>query len=147
MSSTQSQGTSIAFRTPQPEQFHKTMSRPVSAGDSISPAFMDKSTPDLLKRFGEQFDLHEIDISPEEIQELRVLDEFVTRHVRPNGLYDVQCMLLWSEWVRNYRRQITGFPKLILEKEFRSAITDRFGVAVAWDENRGAVFPGLRFVP
>jgi hypothetical protein len=54
MSSTQSQGTSIAFRTSQPEQFHKTMSRPLSAVDSFSPAFTDKSTPDLLKRFGEQ---------------------------------------------------------------------------------------------
>lgn len=147
MSSTQSQGTCIAFSTPQSVQFHKTMSRPESTINSLSPAFMDKATGEMLKRFGEQFQLHDIAISQEEIHELKVFDEFVMRHVQPNGLYDVQCMLLWSEWVRAFRRQINGFPRLILEKEFRSVIMDTFGVAVARDENRGAVFPGLRFVP
>jgi len=147
MSSTQSQGSCIAFRTPQPEQYYKTMSRPAGSGECVSPAFMDKEALEMLKRFSEQFNLEEIGISQEEIDELRVFDEFLTEHVRPNGLYDVQCMLLWSEWVRAYRRQITGFPKLIREKEFRSAVSDTFGVAVAKDEIRGVVFPGLRFNP
>ena len=79
MSSTQSQGTCIAFRTPQPEQYYKTVSRPAGSGECVSPAFMDKATLEMLKRFGEQFNLEEIDISPEEIDELRVFDEFVTR--------------------------------------------------------------------
>jgi hypothetical protein len=123
------------------------MSSAVSTVNSLSPVFIDKATGEMLKRFGEQFHLHDIAVSQEEIHELKVFDEFVMLHVRPNGLYDVQCMLLWSEWVRAFRRQINGFPRLILEKEFRSVITDTFGVAVARDENRGAVFPGLRFVP
>ena len=61
---------------------------------------MDKTNLEMLNRFGEQFRLTGIDINQEEIQELRVLDEFLARHVQPNGIYDVQCMLLWSEGSR-----------------------------------------------
>ena len=66
MSSTQSQGTGIAFRTPQPEQYHKTVSRPVVPETVfLRPSWT--SRPGLLKRFSEQFDLEEIGISQEEI--------------------------------------------------------------------------------
>jgi hypothetical protein len=108
---------------------------------------MNKVTPGMRKRYGEQFHLNEIDIGDEELGELKVFEEFVTRHVQPDGSYNVQCMLLWSEWVRAFRHRIHGFPRLIREKEFRSVIADAFGVGIAWDERRGAVFPGLRFVP
>jgi hypothetical protein len=147
MSATQSQGSSFASETPQPKQIYKTMSRPVSAGNSLSSAVMDTANREMLDRFGEQFQLTGIDINQEEIHELRVLDEFLARHVQPNGIYDVQCMLLWSEWVRTFRRQIRGFPKLIRENEFRSVITEKFGLAVAENDFRGAVYPGIRFVP
>jgi hypothetical protein len=109
--------------------------------------FMDKTTLEMLKRYGEQFHLSEIDIGDEELGELKVFEEFVTRHVQPDGNYNVQCMLLWSEWVRAFRHRIHGFPRLIREKEFRSVIADAFGVGISLDESRGAVFPGLRFVP
>jgi hypothetical protein len=108
---------------------------------------MDKTNLEMLNRFGEQFQLTGMDIRQEEIHELRVFDEFLARHVQPNGIYDVQCMLLWSEWVRTFRSQIRGFPKLIREKEFRSVIMDKFGVAIAENGFRGAVYPGIRFVP
>jgi hypothetical protein len=147
MSATQSQGSSIASRTPQPKQIYKTMSRPVSAGNSISPAVMDTANREMLDRFGEQFQLTGIDINQEEIHELRVLDEFLARHVQPNGIYDVQCMLLWSEWVRAFRSRIQGFPKLIRENEFRSVISEKFGLTIAENGFRGAVYPGIRFVP
>lgn len=147
MSATQSQGSSIAFRTPRPKQISLRGSRPVSSGNSLSLAVMDKTNLGLLNRFGEQFRLTGIDIDQEEIHELRVLDEFLARHVQPNGIYDVQCMLLWSEWVRTFRRQIRGFPQLIRENEFRSVITEKFGLAVAETGFRGAVYPGIRFVP
>ena len=119
----------------------------MSVGNSLSPAVMDKTNLGMLNQFGEQFRLTGIDIDQEEIHELRVLDEFLARHVQPNGIYDVQCMLLWSEWVRTFRRQIRGFPKLIRENEFRSVITEKFGLAVAENDFRGAVYPGIRFVP
>jgi hypothetical protein len=101
----------------------------------------------MLSQFGEQFRLTGIDISHEEVHELRVFDEFLACHVQPNGIFNVQCMLLWNEWVRTFRRQAHGFPKLIREKEFRSVITDKFGVAIVDNGCRGAVYPGLRFVP
>ena len=123
------------------------MSRPVSAGSSLSPAVMDTTNLEMLNRFGEQFQVTGIGINPEEIHELRVLDEFLARHVQPNGIYDVQCMLLWSEWVRTFRSQIRGFPQLIRENEFRSVITEKFGLAIAENGFRGAVYPGIRFVP
>jgi hypothetical protein len=147
MSATQSQGSCIAFRTPQPQQISLTGSSPASAVNNLSPAVMDETNLALLNRFGEQFRLTGIDIDQGEIHELRVLDEFLARHVQPNGIYDVQCMLLWSEWVRTFRRQIRGFPKLIRENEFRSVITEKFGLAVAENGFRGAVYPGIRFVP
>jgi hypothetical protein len=147
MSATQSQGTSIAFRTPRPKQIYQTGSRAVSAGNSLSPAVMDKINLEMLNRFGEQFRLTGIEINQEEIQELRVFDEFLARHVQPNGIYDVQCMLLWSEWVRTFRSHIQGFPKLIRENEFRGVITEKFGLSIAENGFRGAVYPGIRFVP
>ena len=123
------------------------MSRPVSAGSSLSPAVMDTTNLEMLNRFGEQFQVTGIDINQEEVHELRVLDEFLARHVQPNVIYDVQCMLLWSEWVRTFRSQIRGFPQLIRENEFRSVITEKFGLAIAENGFRGAVYPGIRFVP
>ena len=128
MSATQSQGTCIVFRHPNPEQIPPTENRPMRAGDCLASAFMDKANLEMLNRFGDQFRLTGIEISHEEIHELRVFDEFLAQHVQPNGIYNVQCMLLWSEWVRTFRSQIQGFPKLIREKEFRSVITDKFGV-------------------
>jgi len=147
MSATQTQGTCIAFRTPRQKQIYPTVSRPVSAGNSLSPAVMDTTNLEMLNRFGEQFQVTGIDINQEEVHELRVLDEFLARHVQPNVIYDVQCMLLWSEWVRTFRSQIHGFPQLIRENEFRSVITEKFGLAIAENGFRGAVYPGIRFVP
>lgn len=147
MSATQSQGSCIVFRTPSTQQTNETEIIPVSPGNSLFPVLMDKTNLEMLNRFGEQFQLTGMDINQEEIHELRVFDEFLARHVQPNGIYDVQCMLLWSEWVRTFRSQIHGFPKLIREKEFRSVITDKFGVAIAENGFRGAVYPGIRFVP
>ena len=149
MSATQSQGTGIAFRTPRQKQIYQTEtgSRPVSAGNNRSPAVMEKTNLEMMNRFGEQFRLTGIEIDQEEIQELRVFDEFLARHVQPNGIYDVQCMLLWSEWVRTFRNHIQGFPKLIRENEFRGVITEKFGLSIAEDDFRGAVYPGIRFVP
>lgn len=147
MSVMQSSGTSIAFRTPRPEQFHQTAGRSRRAGDRLSPAFMDKADNEMLNRFGEQFQLTGIDFSREEFHELKVFDEYLARHVQPNGICNVQCMLLWNEWVRTYRREVHGFPTLILEKEFRNVINDKFGTGIAYDEYRGAIFPGVKFVP
>jgi len=144
MSETQSQGISIAFRTPQPDQFPGVVS---STGDSLSMALKKKAKGEMLNLSGEQFRMSGIDISPEEFRELAIFDEFLAYHVQPNKVCDVQCMYLWNEWVRNFRRRSRGFPKLILEKEFRSVITDKFGIAIVTDGNRGAVYPGLKFIP
>jgi len=83
----------------------------------------------------------------DEYHELHALDQFLECHVQLNKIYDVQCMLLWSEWVRTFRNQATLFPKLILEKEFRNVILNSFQVEIINDEFRGAVYSGLHFVP
>ena len=147
MSATQSPRTCIAFRTPRPERASSTASRSGSEGDGMSITVLDETHLAMQNRFGEQFRSSGIDISPEECCELRVFDEFLARHVQPNRVYDVQCMLLWSEWVRTLRRQVHGFPKLILEKEFLNVIAEKFGVTITEDGSRGAVYPGIRFVP
>ena len=146
MSATKSSGTCIAFRTPLPEQFHRTAGRPGRTEDCLSPP-MDKAGLEVVNRFSDRFELTGVDISLEEYNELNIFDEFLARHVQPNGICDVQCMLLWSEWVRTFRRRIPGFPNLIRENEFRNVIMDKFGVGIADDGFRGKVYPGIRFVP
>jgi hypothetical protein len=121
------------------------MSRTLRAGDCLSPFTGTENA--VLNQFGEQFRVTGIEISDDEISELRIFDEFLANHVQPNRICDVQCMLLWNEWVRTYRRQTHEFPKLVREKEFRSVITDKFGTGIADDGFRDPVYPGLKFVP
>ena len=110
--------------------------------------FLDITTaPTILTRFEERATLSGTDISPEEYREIMLLDEFLTHHVRPDGLRDVQCMLLWSEWVRSFQRKTHRFPRVVLETEFRDIVTDQLGVGITKDDHRGMVYPGLRFVP
>jgi len=146
MSTTDNAGTCIAVGIPRPEQF-RLDAKPMCAGDSLSPVFMDRASPGMLSLPGERFRSIGIEVSPGEAHELEVFDDFLARHVQPDGTWDVQCMLLWNEWVRSFRRRVSGFPILIREKEFRSVITDRFGIGIASDGFRGAVYPGIRFVP
>ena len=130
MTTVNSPGTRIASRTAEPKRF-----RQIATG------------PGPLTRFEDRTGLTGNDMSPDDLRELIFLEEFLTHHVRPDGLRDVQCMLLWSEWVRVYQKQTHRFPCVILEKEFREAITGRLGVDIAYDEILGAIYPGLRFVP
>jgi len=88
-----------------------------------------------------------LEVSPEELGELKTFQEFLTQHTKPSAIRDVQCMLLWAEWVRFYKRQTKRVPDLILEKEFRDLILGRFGCAVAEDGVRGFVYPGIKYIP
>ncbi|MCK9593424.1 MAG: hypothetical protein M0Q91_15570 [Methanoregula sp.] len=108
---------------------------------------MNTANSGMLDRFNGRYRSGSVDISAEDSSELGVFYEFLSHHVQPSRTCDVQCMRLWSEWVRTFQRRTNGFPEQVLEKEFRSAITDLFGVAVAEDGFRGTVYPGLRFVP
>lgn len=101
----------------------------------------------MLNRFGEKFQSTGIDVRPSEFDELNVLDAFLADHVKPNKICNVQCMLLWSEWVRSYRRKTLGFPDLIHEKEFNAVITGKYGIEVTMYDPWGAVYPGIKFVP
>jgi hypothetical protein len=100
----------------------------------------------MIRHLGELCELSELDISPEEYRELSIFDEFLTSHVQQNRIYNVQCMMLWNEWVRTFMHRTHEFPRLVLEKECRQAISSKFGVEIATDSIRGTVFPGLRFV-
>jgi hypothetical protein len=116
------------------------------AGTILTPSFLD--TPGLVipNRSGEHLRLSGIDVSLEDFHELDVLEQFLEHHVQPNRVCDVQCMLLWSEWVRTFRRLTPGFPKLIREKEFRRVILDNFDVEIMSDAFRGPIYPGIKFV-
>ena len=100
----------------------------------------------MIRHLGELCELSEVDISPEEYRELSVFDDFLNLHVQPNRIYNVQCMMLWNEWVRTFMHRTHEFPRLVLEKECREAISSKFGIGITTDSIRGAVFPGLRFV-
>ncbi len=147
MSSTKSTVTRIASGTPRPSQFPRGLNRPMSAADFLSPPSMNRANHGILDRFNERYQSGGFDISPEGFSELRIFYEFLAHHVQPSRICDVQCMRLWSEWVRTFQRRTNDFPKQVLEKEFRSAIRDIFEVTPARDGSRGPVYPGLRFVP
>ena len=147
MSTTKSSGNGIAFRTLQPEQFHPTTGRPVKVADYVSPVFLDSLSTGMMHRYTEQFILNGISIGTEETQELEVLEKFLRNHVQENRICDIQCMMLWSEWVRTFRRQTAGYPKLVLEKEFRNVITENYDLKVANSSYRGPVYRGLKYVP
>jgi hypothetical protein len=143
MSATKSSGACTAFRSS--GQFLQAMAAG-SAGDGFSEFIMRMAGAGMAES-GDDADLDGIGITPDEITELRIFDEFLTLHVQPNRIRDVQCKLLWNEWVRSFRRQTHGFPNLILEKEFNSVVLDRFSVGIADDGFRGAVYPGIRYIP
>jgi hypothetical protein len=148
MSTTKSPGAGIAYMTPQPRQFRQIANKKGNVRDYLSQVFMKTTSPDLPDQFAEKFRSTGIDIGIEEVSELKVLEEFLGRHVMANRICDVQCMMLWSEWVRTFRCQTTGYPKLILEKEFRKVIMDNYGIKVAnYNGFRGPVYPGIKFVP
>ena len=147
MSTTEISETCVAIRPGQPEQFIETGVGLSSGGNCTPPALTDPSDHGMLDRFSEQARLTGITLGSDEADEFRVFDEFLARHVQPDRICAVQCMLLWSEWVRTFQRQTRGFPSLIRENEFRSVIMEMFGVGISNDTIRGSVYPGLRFVP
>ena len=146
MTTTKSSGTGMMHRTPREKQFFRIQGAG-STGGSLHPTFMEEADQDILHRFGEKFRLTGIDSGPEDAHEIKVLAQFLGRHVQKNQICEVQCMLLWNEWVRTFQRRTPGFPKLIREKEFRNIITENFGITVASAGFRGEVYPGIKFVP
>ncbi len=102
---------------------------------------------EMPDRYREIFRMNGIDLSVAEANELILLEEFLSRHVEAGENGDVQCMLLWNEWVRAFKHRTADFPNLIREREFRSVITGKFGTGVASDGWRGAIYPGVRYVP
>ena len=147
MSTTKSSGNGIAFRTLQPEQFHSITGRPGKVADYISPVFLDPVSTGMMHRYTEQFLLNGISIGTEKTQELKVLDKFLRNHVQGNRICDIQCMMLWSEWGRIFRCQTAGYPKRVLEKEFRNVITENYNLKVANSSYRGPVYRGLKCIP
>ena len=88
-----------------------------------------------------------VPLDHDELEELFLFETFLSRHVLPFPKGDVQCMLLWNEWVRTFRREQSGFPVLIREKEFQAAVTGRFATDISSNGSRGFVYSGIRFVP
>jgi hypothetical protein len=96
---------------------------------------------------GGNFNILRMYATPEELTELAAFQDFIARFVKTSAVYTVQCMLLWTEWVRFYKKKTREFPALILENNFRDLVTNWFNLTVSEDESRGYVFPGIKFVP
>jgi len=80
------------------------------------------------------------------VNELSSFQEFVARHVRQDPERNVQCMLLWTEWVRYYVKETRNFPQQVMEKRFFEMVAETYDVPVAFEDRRGPVYMGLRFV-
>ena len=106
---------------------------------------------DLLSRFEHNpftgpDDVPGEDVSVEDISELTAFQEFIDRHVKLSAIGDVQCMLIWAEWVRFHRRQTREFPRLLKEKEFKNLLVNLFDLTVMEDDYRGSIYSGIQFV-
>jgi hypothetical protein len=128
MATVQSPGTGSEYRTAHPDHFRRI-----------------KQSPTLQSE--EQDRVQNGCIQPEDYRELVLLDEFLRLHVRQDAIRSVQCMLLWTEWVRLFQRTTRRFPRVVLENELRAVITSMMAVDIANDTMLGPVYCGLRFVP
>lgn len=72
--------------------------------------------------------------------------EFLEHHVTEDPEWDVQRMLLWTEWVRFYLKRNKCFPETVREKKFDELITTEFEVQVGFDTFRGPLYIGIKFV-
>jgi hypothetical protein len=80
------------------------------------------------------------------VDEFTTFHEFLENHVTPNPEWDVQRMLLWTEWVRFYLKKNRRFPEAVHEKKFHELITSEFEVSIAFDAYRGPLYVGIQFV-
>jgi len=82
------------------------------------------------------------------VDELSAFGNFVERHVRKEKECDVQCMLLWSEWLR-FSMKAKGrreFPEVIHLEEFNRRIHETFAPDLAWHDYFGPLYVGIKFV-
>ena len=82
------------------------------------------------------------------VEETEVAGRFLARHVTEDKSCDVQCMLLWTEWVRYHMREKKKrvFPEQVRLPEFNELVHAKFSPALAHDSFRGPVYVGIRFV-
>jgi hypothetical protein len=80
------------------------------------------------------------------VDEFTTFREFLDHHVMMDPEWDVQRMLLWTEWVRFYLKKNKRFPEAVREKKFDELITTEFEVAIAFDTFRGPLYVGIKFV-
>ena len=83
----------------------------------------------------------------ERSDEVDAFREFILGHVKRNSIRSVQCMLLWSEWVRFCRKKLQDNPRVILENRFRDLMTVKFGLRITAEDIRGPVYEGIKFIP
>lgn len=144
MSAMKSSEVSKTFGFNQPYAFPlHTLQKPSSAGMSRVAGYPEMPDTALEQKCS---DLG-LNVSCEELTELKTFQEFLSKHIKPNAICDVQCMLLWAEWVRFYRKQTRKIPGLILEKEFRDLVVNKYGLSVMEDGFRGYIYPGIKYVP
>jgi hypothetical protein len=80
------------------------------------------------------------------VDEFTTFLEFLEFHVIEDPDWDVQRMLLWTEWVRFYLKKNRCFPEKVHEKKFDELITTEFDISIGFDTFRGPLYVGLKFV-
>jgi hypothetical protein len=143
MSAMKSSEVSKTFGFNQPYAFPLQGLQKPSTGIARFAGFPDASAIDLEKNCT----ILGIKVSHDELNELKTFQEFLSKHIKPNAICDVQCMLLWAEWVRFYKKQTKKIPDVILENEFRSLVMDQFDLSISEDGFRGYIYPGIKYVP
>jgi hypothetical protein len=141
-------GTCTMFRiNPRFTLFQNKFQKPAVKKIVLSEEHQKITKGTLQDELAEQCANHGIEIDKEELQELILFQEFITRHVNYSAVRVVQCMFLWAEWIRFFKKHTRKFPRIILEKGFRDLIIQHFNPRIGEDDFMGPVYTGLTFVP
>jgi hypothetical protein len=143
---TKDSGTCSEFRiNPRFTLFQNKFQKPAVKKNVLSEEYQKITEHTLQNQLAEQCANHGIEINKEELHELILFHEYLSRHVNYSAVRVVQCMFLWAEWVRFFKKHTRDFPRIILEKEFGDLIIQHFNPRVGEDGFLGSVYTGITF--
>ena len=144
MSATNHQGGYKSLSACSLETLNGSISKKAPDADIFAQGYGKKKNDTLMEKFAEECNIHGLTIVEEELNELGIYLDFLSRHVTTGKGCSVSCMMLWSEWVKFCKSQTRNYPGFILEKEFRYLVLNQFKLRP--DTSSGVTYPGLQFV-
>ena len=146
MSATNHQGGYKSLSARSPETINGNISKKVPDTRIFAPGYGKRKSDALMEKFTEECSRYGLTIFDEELSELEVYLDFLSRHVTTGKGCSVSCMMLWTEWAKFCKSQIRNYPVFLLEKEFSYLILNQFKLHPVKATSSGILYMGLQFV-